>query len=254
MALLNIFGSKKKKISAKTESNKIKKAEGRHKKAPEKQEKKSKPAVYTKKHLEKIPDEKAFELLKKYRIPTPQQFFVKNESEIKTIVKRLKFPVVMKISGPVLHRTELGGIIKDINSEQAVFDAFKRLMKIKGCEKVIIQPQYSGIELIIGAKYTKEFGYVVSVGLGGIYTEILKDVALRVCPLSKTDAAVMVNELKGAEILKGVRGKPINLEALYDVIQNTSRLAVNEKINQMDINPLFCDENGCYAVDVRIIK
>lgn len=206
--------------------------------------------------IDKIPDEKAFELLKNAKIPVANYGFCKNDKDVLEAFKKIKAPVVMKISGmKIAHKTEFGGIAKDINSEAQAIETFKRLMKIRGTEKILMQKQVSGVEVIVGAKNDPAFGHVISVGLGGIYVEILKDVAFRIAPLTSESAVAMVKELKGYEILAGGRtGKPINMNALYDVLVKVSRLAVSNEVKEMDINPLFCSSEGCIVADVRISK
>lgn len=206
--------------------------------------------------IEKIPDERAFSLLKQFQIPTTKQVFVKKDKDLEIALKKVGFPCVMKVSGPqIIHRTEMGGIKTNIQTDSQAQEAFKQLMKIKGAEKVLIQKQLQGLEMIIGMKWDPSFGPVVTVGLGGIYVEVLKDVTFRVCPITITDAEDMVRELKGFEILKGARGqKPINLNILYNILIRICRLSMTMKIKEMDINPLICNEEGCFAVDVRIIE
>jgi acyl-CoA synthetase (NDP forming) len=207
--------------------------------------------------IEKIPDEKAYDLLKRYRIPLPPYSFCKRENDLIPALKKTGFPVVMKVSGRTLiHKTDIGGIKLNIDNEEEARKTFNQLMKIKGCEKVLIQRMIKeGYELILGAKSDKQFGKVVAIGLGGIFVEIFKDVVFRVCPISVKDAEDMVLELKGYEILKGARGKkPINFNTLHDTLVKVSRLAIAQKIKELDINPLFCNEKGCFAADVRIVK
>ncbi len=162
----------------------------------------------------------------------------------------------MKVSGEkIIHKTEFGGVKLNIQSMEQAQEAFKQLMKIRGAEKVLIQKQLSGLELITGVKRNHSFGAIITAGIGGVFVEVLRDVTYRVCPISLQDAEDMVRELKGYEVLKGFRGgKPINFSALYETLIKVSKLAVNEKIKEMDVNPLFCNENGCFAADVRIIK
>lgn len=203
---------------------------------------------------EKIPDEKAFELLKIYGIPTTQHFFVKKEADLLAALKKTGFPAVMKVSGAIVHKTDVDGV-KIIKTENEAKAAFRELLKIKGCEKVLVQKFCSGMETIVGAKWDNTFGTIVVFGLGGIYAEVMKDVSFRVYPLALQDAESMVKEIKGYEILKGSREhKPINFSALYDVLIKVSKLAVKEKVKEMDLNPLFCNSEGCLAADVRIVK
>ncbi len=206
------------------------------------------------KALAKLPDERALEVLKSYGIPVTQHFFVKKEPNLLAALKRTGFPCVMKVSGAIIHKTDVGGV-KIINTEDEAKAAFSALKKIRGCEKVLVQKFCSGIETIVGTKWDEQFGQIVVFGLGGIYAEVLKDVSFRVCPITQEDAESMVKEIKGYEILTGARGqKPINFQALYDVLMKVSRLATKEKIKEMDINPLFCSSEGCLAADVRIMK
>jgi acyl-CoA synthetase (NDP forming) len=206
--------------------------------------------------IEKMADEKAYEIIKDARIPVAPYAFVKKENDLPPVLKKLKFPVVMKVSGQkIIHKTEVGGIIKNIINDTDALVAFKKLMAIKGAEKVLIQKQLDGIELIVGAKSDPQFGAVVSVGIGGIYVEILRDVTFRVMPISAADAEAMVRELKGFDILAGARGaKPIALAKLTEVIVNLGKLVAAQKYKELDINPLFCTSEGCWAADVRIIK
>ncbi|MFQ6020791.1 MAG: acetate--CoA ligase family protein [Candidatus Aenigmatarchaeota archaeon] len=204
---------------------------------------------------EKIPDEKAFTIIKNYRIPVPVYGFCKNEKMLPQVLKKIGFPCVMKVSGKITHKTDVGGVITDVVSEVQALESFKKLMKIKGAEKVLIEKQLEGLELIVGSKRDPNFGHVIIVGLGGIYVEIFKDVSFRISPINKEDAKEMAMELKGYPLLKGVRGqKPINFEKLYDVLVKVSRLSIAKKIIELDINPLFCNDKGCWAADIRIVK
>lgn len=205
--------------------------------------------------IERIPDEKAFLLLKKAKIPVAPFALVKKEKDLEKALKKTGFPCVMKTSSKhIIHRTEADGIIKNIKTNQEALEAFRKLMKIKNNEKVLIQKQLEGIETIAGIKDDPQFGLCLVFGLGGIYTEILKDVSIRACPIDLETAEEMIKEIKGNEILTGFRGKSVNLNSLKEALVNISKLAIKEKIKEMDINPLFCDEKGCQAADVRIIK
>lgn len=202
---------------------------------------------------EKMADEKAYELLKRYGIPLAYHSFVKTVKELPAALKKTGFPAVMKVSGrKIIHKTELGGVVT-VNAEDEAKLALKKLLSLTGAEKVIVQKKIEGIEVIVGAKRDPQFGAVVVFGLGGIYTEIIKDVSFRICPITSEDAEQMIKSIKGYEILAGARGKSVNIEALKDVLVKMCRLAAREGIKEMDINPLFINENGCWAADVRIV-
>jgi acyl-CoA synthetase (NDP forming) len=205
--------------------------------------------------IEKVPDEKAYEMLKAAKIPVVPYIIVKSEKDLPEAFKKIGFPLVLKASGKnIIHKTELGGV-KFATNGGAAIAAFHELMKIKGCEKVLAQKKLGGLEIIVGAKADPQFGAVVSIGIGGTYVEILKDVTFRVAPITVSDAMAMIKELKGYEILAGARGQPaINLNTLSEVLVKVGNLAIREKIKEMDINPLFCTTEGCWAADVRIVK
>jgi len=263
--MINLFWEKKNKPAKKAVKKVIPVKKAPMKKAPAKKEVK-KPVKTVAKAPEKkavkmpevvkMSDIKAYDVLKDSRIPMVPYAFVKKEADVMPAVKKIGFPCVMKVAGKeIIHKTEFGGVIKNVDSEQKALEAFAALMKIKKAENVIIQKQMSGLELIVGAKASPEFGRIISIGIGGIYVEVLRDVTFRIAPLSTFDAQAMVKELKGYEILAGARsGKPINLEKLYELLVRMSNLAVKSKFKEMDINPLFCTEEGCWAADVRIIE
>lgn len=202
---------------------------------------------------EKMDDGKALEMIKSYGIPVAQHFFAKSEKDVLSGLKKTGYPAVMKVSGRrIIHKTELGGIII-ASSEEDAKQALKKLLSIKGAEKVLVQKKLEGIEVIVGAKRDPQFGAVVVFGFGGIYTEIIKDVVFRICPVTPDDAEQMIKSIKGYEILTGARGKTVNIEALKDVLVKICKLASREGIREMDINPLFINEEGCWAADVRIV-
>jgi succinyl-CoA synthetase beta subunit len=203
----------------------------------------------------KLLDERAWELLKAARVPVVPFMFVKREADLPIALKKVGLPAILKVSGPaIVHKTELGGI-KTAMTEDEAKAAFTALMKIKGADRVLVQKKMAGMEIIVGAKSDPQFGHIVSIGLGGIYVELLRDVTFRIAPVGMDDAIAMLKELKGYDILAGARGQPaVNLQALADVLVKVSRFAVSEKVKEMDINPLFCTPEGCWAADVRIVK
>ncbi|MBU3896332.1 MAG: acetate--CoA ligase family protein [Nanoarchaeota archaeon] len=204
--------------------------------------------------IEKLDDNKAYDMVKSAKLPTLKTIFLKTEKDIPSL-KAIGFPCMFKVSSTkIVHKTEVDGIIK-VNTPEEADEAFKKLMKIKGAEKVLAQEFKDGIELIIGAKSDPQFGCVVSVGLGGIYVEVFKDVKFRVCPIAVSDAEAMVKELAGYEMLAGARGKPpINFNSLYDLLVRVGNFALKNGINEMDMNPVFCDDKGCHIADIRIIE
>lgn len=213
----------------------------------------------TSSHL--VPPAKTELLLKKYKIPYTKQAVAGTEEQAVAHAKKLGFPVVMKIISPqVVHKSDAGGVVTDVAQEN-VAPTFHTLIKqvkrrnpkaqIHG---VLLQQQASGRELIVGAKHDPTFGPVLMVGLGGIFVEVLKDVAFRLIPPEKKDVKTMIRELEGYPLLHGVRGeRSIHFPSLESTLLKVSNLFSREKIQELDINPLFASPKGVTAADVRII-
>ena len=128
------------------------------------------------------------------------------------------------------------------------------LMNIQGITGVMVQPMLSGTELFIGAKYESKFGHIVLCGLGGIFVEVLKDVASGLAPLSKSEALSMIHSLRGYKIIQGTRGQEgVDEEQFAEIIVRLSTLLrFAPEIKEMDINPLLATKQGIVAVDARI--
>jgi acyl-CoA synthetase (NDP forming) len=205
----------------------------------------------------KMPDDKAFEILKRFRIKVPPYSFCKNEKQLEAALKKVGFPCVMKVSGDIIHKTDVGGVRTNIPNEEEARKAFSELIKIKGSEKVLVQRMVkAGYEIIIGGKKDPQFNRVIALGAGGIFTELLRDVSFRIVPISKADAEEMLGEVKFSSlILKGFRGqKPANPEEIVNAIMAVSKIMERyPKIKELDINPLFATPTKAIATDVRII-
>ncbi|HEX32950.1 MAG TPA: acetyl-CoA synthetase [Candidatus Aenigmarchaeota archaeon] len=187
-------------------------------------------------------------LLKRYGIEYVPFKYVEHLSEL----KRLKFPVAMKVySEKIQHKTDVGGVVLNINTMEQAKKVFKRL-KRKG-EGVIVQQMDSGIETIIGAKYDKTFGHVVMFGLGGVFTEVFNDVSVRVCPIDKVEAMNMIKEIKASKLFFGYRGMKVDVRLLASTIAKVSRMVEAEFIKELDFNPVFVDEKGARVCDFRVV-
>lgn len=174
-------------------------------------------------------------------------------SETMILAEKVGFPLVMKVVGPV-HKSDVGGVVLNVDSLSRVEQEFDRLMGINQATGVMIQPMASGTELFIGAKLEGEFGHLVLCGLGGIYIEVLKDIAAGLAPLSQEEAKGMVESLRGYKLLEGVRGQEgVNIEMFIDTIIRLSQLvSVAPEIFEMDLNPLLGSKKGVIAVDARV--
>ena len=193
------------------------------------------------------------ELLKAAGIPSVEECVSPVKEEITAFAHRCGFPVVVKVVGPV-HKSDVGGVVLNVNSEEHLSLEFDRMMKIPEATAVMVQPMLSGIELFIGAKYEEKFGHVVLCGLGGIFVEVLKDVSSGLAPLSYSEAYSMIHSLRAYKIIKGTRGqKGINEDKFAEIIVRLSTLLrFATEIKEMDINPLLGTEKDIIAVDARI--
>ncbi len=173
--------------------------------------------------------------------------------EIAEFAKKVDYPVVAKCVGPV-HKSDIGGVVLNIRSEKHLKIEFERLMNLPEVTAVMVQPMLSGTELFIGAKYEQRFGHIVLCGLGGIFVEVLKDVASGLAPLSKNEALSMIRSLRGYKIIQGTRGMAgIDEEQYAEIIARLSTLLrFAPEIKEMDINPLLATKKGIVAVDARI--
>lgn len=186
-------------------------------------------------------------------IPQVQELVTANKEEAIAFAEKIGYPVVAKCVGPV-HKSDVGGVVLNIRAANHLALEFDRLMKIPEATSVMIQPMLSGQELFIGAKYEPTYGHIVLCGLGGIFVEILKDVASGLAPLSFHEATSMVHSLKAYKIIKGTRGqKGLNEKLFIEIIVRLSvMLRFAPEIKEMDINPLLANEEKVTAVDARI--
>lgn len=186
-------------------------------------------------------------------IPQVQEMITSNKQEALDFGNKIGYPVVAKCVGPI-HKSDVGGVVLNIRSNEHLALEFDRLMKIPDTNSVMIQPMLSGQELFVGAKYEPTFGHIVLCGLGGIFVEVLKDVASGLAPLSFDEARSMVRSLKSYKIIEGTRGqKGLNEDLFIEIIVRLSvMLRFTPEIKEMDINPLLANESDVIAVDARI--
>lgn len=198
----------------------------------------------------KLSWEKSKKILRKYKIPVAKAYYANDEKELRKLVKKVGLPCVLKTDSPrIIHRTDVGAIKINLSSLNAVKEAYNELKKFKS--KILIQEYIKGIELIIGLKKDPVFGRVILFGVGGIFVEMLKDVSIRVCPITKSDAVQMLKEIKAHKIFEEFRGIKIKKDAVINTLVKVSR--IKEKIKEMDINPFIVNNKTGKAVDIRIL-
>lgn len=204
------------------------------------------------------------ELLKEYGVTLPQARLVTNVQEAVSAADKMGYPLAMKVVSPdIIHKSDAGGVKLNLNSTQEVEKGFEEILKnakrVTSRERilgVLLSPMVlPGQECIIGMIRDRQFGPVIMFGLGGIFVEVLKDVAFRVAPLAQEDIDDMVKEIKGYPVLEGIRGESCkDIEALKSTLAKLSQIAIdNPEIREVDLNPVIVHEKGASIVDSRII-
>jgi acyl-CoA synthetase (NDP forming) len=150
----------------------------------------------------------------------------------------------------------VGGVKLNLHSDEELIEAYNELQQKFPNGNILVEPmEEKGIEVIIGLINDPTFGLSIMFGLGGIFTEVLKDVTFRVLPIDRTEAELMLTELKGKKLLEGFRGIKISKEAIVDIILKTAKLGEDfqDRIDQMDLNPVFIRENDAIVVDAKMV-
>jgi len=164
------------------------------------------------------------------------------------------------VSPDILHKSDVGGVILSVGDDEAARSAFLRIRQAaegKDFRGVVIYPMIRDAqEVLLGLSRDPQFGPVVAFGLGGIYTEVWRDVSLRVAPIDRAEAQAMIREIKSFPLLEGVRGRsPRDLDALADVLVEFSWLPFRyPEIGEVDLNPVFLLSKGLVVGDVRVIS
>ncbi len=205
-------------------------------------------------------------LLAHYGIDVPKTIIVKDIEGVADALKTLKLPVVVKVVSPeILHKSDAGGVKVNLRSSEEVRDAITTmaaLPKIKTARVegwLIEEMAPPGQEMVIGGLLDPQFGPLVMCGLGGIFVEVLGDVSFRICPITRLDAEEMIDELKGAALLSGARGRnAVSREAILGVLlkiggDNGLLMQHAADIQEADVNPLIVSEAGAVAADARFI-
>ncbi|MGV8130901.1 MAG: acetate--CoA ligase family protein [Candidatus Pacearchaeota archaeon] len=196
--------------------------------------------------------EKSQEIISKY-VGVPNSQVITSLKDLK-----IKAPLVMKIlSSDAIHKTEFGGVSIVHRSEEIessfndlILKAKNHKLKLKG---ILVQQFVDGTQLIIGLKKDPTFGNVILFGLGGIFTELLNDVSIRKCPITKEEAQNMIEELKSKKLFEGFRNIRLNTEKLKEDLISISKIPDKKDIQELDINPYILNSKEGMAVDVRIV-
>ncbi|WP_328535815.1 acetate--CoA ligase family protein [Streptomyces sp. NBC_00344] len=199
-----------------------------------------------------------------YAVPVPAEALAECADEAVALADRIGFPVALKIVSPqIVHKTDAGGVRTGLATAAAVRAAFTSIVsnaraydpaaEIKGVQVQQMVP--AGTEVLVGTVTDPTFGKVVAFGIGGVLVEVVKDITFRLAPASRDDALSMLDSIRAAEILRGVRGgAAVDRTALAELIVGVSRLAADfPEIAEIDLNPVFASADGVMAADVRIL-
>jgi succinyl-CoA synthetase beta subunit len=205
-------------------------------------------------------------LLASFGIAVPRSLVIPDAAAAAAACAKLNPPLVLKVvSSDILHKSDVGGVKVGLRNASEIEEAIRTMMlrpeiaraRIDGFLLEEMAP--AGQEVVIGGLRDSQFGPLVMVGLGGIFVEVLADVAFRICPITRLDAEEMLDELKGAALLRGARGrKPASREAILGALLRVGGeggllMTHADEIAEADINPLIVSEHGAVAVDARFV-
>ncbi len=205
--------------------------------------------------------EKFNQLLQSMGLMLPRQALAGSASEAAAKAQKIGFPVALKlVVAEIVHKTESGAVVLGLRSAAEVEAQGKLLLaKASGKGQLLVQEMVQGTEMLVGARTDPQYGPLLMVGLGGVFVEVLQDVAIRLLPIDIAEARAMLRELRGYKVLEGVRGQePRDIDALVRAVVGLSDIfaAHRAHVSDLEINPLMvrAQGNGVAAVDVRLIK
>lgn len=202
-------------------------------------------------------------IIEKYGVKFADSRLAKSIEEALIIANSIGYPIALKVvSNEISHKTDAGGVAVGIRNDSELEESFRKIMsnvkrksskaKIQG---ILVQKMIEdGVNVLIGGKKDPQFGQVIAFGLGGVFVELMEDVAFRLAPISKREALEMMAETKGFKILEGYRGKSYDIDAIAALIVKVSRMLDKRKdIVEFDINPVIALKKDAIAVDARIV-
>lgn len=205
-------------------------------------------------------------ILAAYGVNVTREKLVTSAEAAVATAEEIGFPVVMKAESPdIPHKTEAGVIrlnLKNAAEVRAAYDAIlaaaNRVTPAPRINGIVVQNMaLAGTEMMVGARNDPQFGPLVTVGLGGIWVEVMRDTAFSLAPVSRLEAREMIQSLKSYKLLTGFRGTPpADIEQLVDTVCRVSELAadLSDEIAEIDVNPVLTGPDGCIAVDALVIR
>jgi hypothetical protein len=199
----------------------------------------------------------ALRLLGTAGVPSPKFAWAKSKSDALEAAAAIGYPVVAKVVSPqVMHKSDVQGVQPGVQDAESLADVYDRFSRLRGFEGVVVAEMLAGHELIVGAKIDFQFGPVILLGIGGTAVEIYKDTVTRMAPLKARDVESMLSCLRGSRLLTGHRGvAAVNIPKLTEMMLAFSDLvmALGDRIDSIDLNPVFCSPERCTVADARIL-
>jgi acyl-CoA synthetase (NDP forming) len=195
-------------------------------------------------------------VLRAYGIPTMPEAIAGSLDEALQAAQQIGYPIALKTADGELHKSDKGGVLLDLNNAEALIGAYHSLASTFGPRVLVQKMAAQGVELILGLVNDAQFGPLLTLGLGGIFVEVMQDATLLTLPATHEMVRAALLGLKGAPLLKGARGRlPANIEAIVDATLRLALLAADlgDLISAVDINPLMALPEGVVAVDALII-
>ena len=213
-----------------------------------------------------LDEESGKSVLADYGINVPKSLLLRKPAEAADAFSRLRPPLVAKIVSPdIIHKSDIGGVKVRLDSAEALENAIREIetaanSHTDNIEGYLVEEMApAGHEVVVGGSTDRTFGPLVMFGLGGIFVEVLADVAFRICPITPIDAQEMIDELKAVKLLRGARGGiHASEEAIVETLMKVGgeegmMLALEGKVTEIDINPLIVSEQEAVAVDARFV-
>jgi len=204
-----------------------------------------------------VMEPQALRLLAAAGVSSPKFAWAKSKADALEAAAGIGYPVAAKVVSPqIMHKSDVQGVEAGIPDVQSLANTFDRFSRLPGFEGVVVAEMLSGQELIVGAKVDFQFGPVILLGIGGTAVEIYKDTVTRMAPLKPRDVESMLTCLRGSRLLTGHRGfAAVNIPKLTRMMLAFSDLVMElgERIDSIDLNPVFCSPERCTAADARIL-
>lgn len=204
-----------------------------------------------------VMEPEALRLLAMAGVPVPRFTWARSLDDALRAAAEIGYPVAAKVVSPqIMHKSDVKGVQAGIADSRGLADAYERFSRLPGFEGALVAEMLSGHELIVGAKLDFQFGPVILLGIGGTAVEIYQDTATRMAPLKAGDVRSMLACLRGHRLLAGHRGAAaVNVSRLTETVLSFSELvmALGDRIESIDLNPLFCSPEHCVVADARIV-